>query len=51
MLAGAAGFELQAPLARWRGIDGVTNFNGCDYKPLTCAAGVNAVIAEAVATS
>jgi dimethylsulfone monooxygenase len=42
-LADKAGFELQVPLARWRGLGGVTNFNGCNYEPLTWAAGVAAV--------
>ncbi|HVN42147.1 MAG TPA: LLM class flavin-dependent oxidoreductase [Steroidobacteraceae bacterium] len=44
--ADEAGFELQVPLARWRGLGGVTNFNGCNYEPLTWAAGVSAVTAR-----
>jgi dimethylsulfone monooxygenase len=42
-LADEAGFELQVPLARWRGLGGRTNFNGTNYEPLTWAAGVSAV--------
>lgn len=42
-LADEAGFELQVPLARWRGLGGITQFNGCNYEPLTWAAGVSAV--------
>jgi FMNH2-dependent dimethyl sulfone monooxygenase len=41
-LADEAGFELQVPLARWRGLGGITNFNGCNYESLTWAAGVSA---------
>jgi dimethylsulfone monooxygenase len=41
-LADDAGFELQVPLARWRGLGGITNFNGCNYESLTWAAGVSA---------
>jgi FMNH2-dependent dimethyl sulfone monooxygenase len=40
--ADRAGFELQVPLARWRSLGGVTNFNGCNYESLTWAAGVSA---------
>ncbi len=45
-LADQAGFELQVPLARWRGLGGITNFNGSNYEPLTWAAGVSAVTAR-----
>jgi dimethylsulfone monooxygenase len=43
MTADAAGFELQVPLARWKGLGGKTNFNGCNYESLTWAAGLGAV--------
>lgn len=38
-----AGFELQVPLARWKALGGVTEFNGRNYEPLTWAAGLSAV--------
>jgi len=38
-----AGFEIQVPLARWKGLGGDTNFCGTNYEPLTWAAGVGAV--------
>lgn len=42
-LADEAGFELQVPLARWKSLGGVTDFNGRNYEPLTWAAGLSAV--------
>ena len=42
-VADQAGFELQVPLARWRSLGGVTNFNGRNYEGLTWAAGLSAV--------
>jgi FMNH2-dependent dimethyl sulfone monooxygenase len=41
--ADIAGFEMQVPLARWKPLGGVTNFNGVNYEPLTWAAGISAV--------
>lgn len=42
-LAERAGFELQVPLARWRGLGGVTNYCGTNYEGLSWAAGLGAV--------
>ena len=42
-LADEAGFELQVPLARWRSLGGVTEFNGRNYEALTWAAGLSAI--------
>ncbi|MCW3836982.1 LLM class flavin-dependent oxidoreductase [Sphingomonas canadensis] len=42
-LAEQAGFELQVPLARWRGLGGVTNYCGTNYEGLSWAAGVGAI--------
>ena len=41
--ADGAGFELQVPLARWRGLGGITNYCGTNYEGLTWAAGLSAV--------
>jgi alkanesulfonate monooxygenase SsuD/methylene tetrahydromethanopterin reductase-like flavin-dependent oxidoreductase (luciferase family) len=42
-LAEQADFELQVPLARWKGLGGTTNYCGTNYEPLTWAAGVGAI--------
>jgi dimethylsulfone monooxygenase len=42
-LAEEADFELQVPLARWKGLGGQTNYCGTNYEPLTWAAGVGAI--------
>lgn len=42
-LAEQAGFELQVPLARWRGLGGETNYCGTNYEGLSWAAGLGAI--------
>ncbi|MBO9604126.1 MAG: LLM class flavin-dependent oxidoreductase [Novosphingobium sp.] len=42
-LSEQAGFELNVPLARWRGLGGVTNYCGTNYEGLAWAAGLGAV--------
>lgn len=42
-LAEQADFELQVPLARWRGLGGVTNYCGTNYEGLSWAAGLGAI--------
>lgn len=42
-LAEQADFEIQVPLARWKGLGGETNYCGSNYEPLTWAAGVGAI--------
>ena len=41
--ADQAGFEAVAPIARWKGFGGSTDFNGASFEPYTWAASVAAV--------
>lgn len=46
-LAEQAGFEIQVPLARWKGLGGVTDYCGTNYEGLSWATGVGAVTERA----